>query len=179
VSDTILAKELECDLHPTNGRHLSGELDKAHAHVDRIDGERVTEAKQLSQQVMRISNILVNLGLLSIQDIPQLPKSTQEVLPVVDLILKHLQEALPSGIGLWDYIWDDCHAHDYGPSASSLFRFLLYFAPRNGCKTHFNIYIYIYIYMCVCVCIYYGNGTLVSLRPCAPNHNELGPFGLG
>jgi hypothetical protein len=49
VSDTILAKELERDLHPTNGRHLSGELDKAHTHVDMIDGEHVTEAEQLSQ----------------------------------------------------------------------------------------------------------------------------------
>jgi hypothetical protein len=49
-----------------------------------------------------ISNILVDLGLLPIQDIPQLPKSTRELLSVVDLILKRLQEALASGAGSWD-----------------------------------------------------------------------------
>jgi hypothetical protein len=34
-----------------------------------------------------------HLGLLPIEDIPQLPKTAQEVLPVVDLILKRLHEA--------------------------------------------------------------------------------------
>jgi hypothetical protein len=42
------------------------ELDKARVCVDRMDGERVTEAKQLSQWVVRISNVQVDLGLLSI-----------------------------------------------------------------------------------------------------------------
>jgi hypothetical protein len=78
--------ELERGLHPIDGCDLSVELDKARARVHRIDGERVAEAEQLSQQVMRISNVLVDLDLLPIQDIPQLSKSAQEVLPVVDII---------------------------------------------------------------------------------------------
>jgi hypothetical protein len=93
---------LQGGLHPNNGRDLSTELDKPHMRVDRIDGERTAKTEQLSQRVVRISSILVNLGLLPIQDIPQLPKSAWEVLPVVDLILKRLQEALASYTGPWD-----------------------------------------------------------------------------
>jgi hypothetical protein len=40
--------------------------------------------------------------MLPIQNIPQLPKSAREVLPVVDLILLCLQEALAFDAGLWD-----------------------------------------------------------------------------
>jgi hypothetical protein len=50
-------------------------LDRAHAHVDRINSEHATEAERLSQLVMEISSALVDLGMLPIQDIPQLPKS--------------------------------------------------------------------------------------------------------
>jgi hypothetical protein len=38
--------------------------------VDGINGECTTEAGRLSQQVMGISNALVDLGMLPIQDIP-------------------------------------------------------------------------------------------------------------
>jgi hypothetical protein len=51
---------------------------------------------------MGISNTLADLGMLPIQDIPQLLKLAQEVLSVVDLVLKHLQQALASGVGPWD-----------------------------------------------------------------------------
>jgi hypothetical protein len=78
------------------------ELDKARVHVDWIDGDRATEAEQLSQRLMRISVVLVDLGMLLVQDIPQLLKSPQEVLRMADLILKHLQEALASDAGPWD-----------------------------------------------------------------------------
>jgi hypothetical protein len=46
------------------------ELDKTPARVDRIDGEHATEADQLSQLVVEISNALVDLGMLPVQDIP-------------------------------------------------------------------------------------------------------------
>jgi hypothetical protein len=102
VQEVILAEELERGLHPTNGQDLSAELDKACAQVAMINGERAAEAKQLSQWVVRISNILVDLGILPAQDIPQLLMSAREVLPVVDLILKRLQEVLASSAGPWD-----------------------------------------------------------------------------
>jgi hypothetical protein len=48
VQEAILVEELEHDLHPTDGRELSVELDKARTCADRIDGECATEAEQLS-----------------------------------------------------------------------------------------------------------------------------------
>jgi hypothetical protein len=51
---------------------------------------------------MGISSVLVDLGMLPVQDIPQILKSALEVLPMTDLILKHLQEALASITSLWD-----------------------------------------------------------------------------
>jgi hypothetical protein len=101
VWEAILAKGLD-GLHPTDERDLSTELEKARVSVHMIDGERAAEAHQVSQWVVRISNVLVDLGLMPVQDIPQLPKSAREVLPVVDLVLKCLQEALASGVGPWD-----------------------------------------------------------------------------
>jgi hypothetical protein len=43
--------------------------------MDGIGGERTAEAWQLSMLVMKISNALADLGMLPIQDIPQLSKS--------------------------------------------------------------------------------------------------------
>jgi hypothetical protein len=94
VREVILSEELKCGLHPSDGWNLLAELDEAHACMNEIDGECAGEGERLSRQVMRISGILVDLGMLPIQDIPQLPRSAREVLSVVDLILKSLQEAL-------------------------------------------------------------------------------------
>jgi hypothetical protein len=81
-----------------------------------------------------------------VKDIPQLLKWAWEVLSVVDLVLKHLQEALAFGAGLWDSAWDGHYARNFRPSTSSLFRFPhFYFALRNGYKICVNIYIYIII----------------------------------
>jgi hypothetical protein len=76
---------------PSDGWDLSSVLDTAYACLDRINDECAAEARQLLWLVMGISNALVDLGMLPVQDIPQLPKSAQEVLPVADRILKHLQ----------------------------------------------------------------------------------------
>jgi hypothetical protein len=69
--------------------------------VDGIKGERTAEAEQLSQLVVGIFNALVDLGMLPVQDIPQLLKSVCEVLTVAGLILEDLSEAQTSGAGLW------------------------------------------------------------------------------
>jgi hypothetical protein len=63
-------------------------------------GERTTEAGPLSQLVVEISNALVNLGLLPIQDIRQLLRSAQEVLAATGVLLERLREAQASGTGL-------------------------------------------------------------------------------
>jgi hypothetical protein len=70
VPEAILAEELERGLHPTDEQDLSVELEKACARVDRINGECAIKAEQLSRRVMRISIVLVDLGMLPIQDIP-------------------------------------------------------------------------------------------------------------
>jgi hypothetical protein len=98
----ILAGELQHDLHPPDKRDLSTDLDKAHARMDRIDSEHATEAERLSWHVMQISGVLVDLGMMPVQDIPQLSKWAREVLLAGDLILKHLQETLASSTSLWD-----------------------------------------------------------------------------
>jgi hypothetical protein len=49
---------------------LSSELEKLHVHVDRVEDERAAEVRKLSTLVVGISNALVNLGMLSIWDIP-------------------------------------------------------------------------------------------------------------
>jgi hypothetical protein len=51
---------------------------------------------------MGISSTLVDLGMLPIQDISQLPKSAREVLTVAGLILEHLREAQASDTGSLD-----------------------------------------------------------------------------
>jgi hypothetical protein len=66
VREVTLAEELERGLHPPNVWDLSMELDKARSCVDRIDGEHAAEAERLSQQVMRISGVLVDLGMLPV-----------------------------------------------------------------------------------------------------------------
>jgi hypothetical protein len=83
---------------------------------------------------------------MPIQDIPQLPKSSQEVLPTAGLVLEFLQEVLASGAGPWEGAWVGRHAHGFGSSASSPFHFLFFlFPPKNGCNIHFNTHIYIYL----------------------------------
>jgi hypothetical protein len=62
--------------------------------------------------------------MLSIQEIPQLPKIAREVLLAVNLSLKHLQEALASGAG--------------PPHRSSVFYF--------GAWSSYKICVYYYYY---------------------------------
>jgi hypothetical protein len=102
VHEVILAEGLEHGLCPPNGRDLPAELDEAHTHVRRTTDDIAAEAEWLSRQVMQVAGVLIDLGLLPIEDVPQLPKIAREVLSVVDLILKRLQEALAFGDGPWD-----------------------------------------------------------------------------
>jgi hypothetical protein len=50
---------------------------------------------------MGISEALVNLGAFPIWDILERPKSAQDVLMVVGLVLEHLREEHASGAGTW------------------------------------------------------------------------------
>jgi RecA/RadA recombinase len=68
----VILVESEHGLRPTDGWVLSVELDKAHVCMDRINGERAAEVEQLSRWFVRSSDVLIDLGMLPIQDIPQL-----------------------------------------------------------------------------------------------------------
>jgi hypothetical protein len=87
VQEVIPTEEQERDLHSFYGRDLLAKLEEIRSHVDRIAGERNVEAGQLLQLVMGILNALVNLGMLPVQDIPQLPKSAEIVLTAAGLLL--------------------------------------------------------------------------------------------
>jgi hypothetical protein len=70
--------------------------------VNGINDEHTVEVGRLSQYIVGISNVLVDLCMLPVQDVPQLLKLGWEVLSTVDLILKCMQEAVASGTSPWD-----------------------------------------------------------------------------
>jgi hypothetical protein len=102
VHEVALAEELERGLHSCDGRDWSAEVDLARALVDGITDRHATEAMLLSQRIVGISNALANLGMLPIQDIPQLAMLAWVVLSPANLVLKRLQEAVASGASPWD-----------------------------------------------------------------------------
>jgi hypothetical protein len=51
------------------------ELKGTNARVDRIAIDRAAEAERLSHQVVQVAGVLIDLGLLPIEDIPQLPRT--------------------------------------------------------------------------------------------------------
>jgi hypothetical protein len=65
-------------------------LAEEQACVARVEYERATKAGKLSTLVVGISNALVDLRMLPIEEIPQLLKIVHEVLVAAGLILEHL-----------------------------------------------------------------------------------------
>jgi hypothetical protein len=88
VQEVKLAEEQARVLHSSNRRDLSVELEELRILVARVKDECTTKAGELSRLVMEISNVLIDLGMLPIRDIPQLPKMAQEVLAAVGLTLE-------------------------------------------------------------------------------------------
>jgi hypothetical protein len=56
VQEAMLVEEQARGLHPFDRQYLSTELEGIRARVDGIEGECATEAVQLSQLVVEISN---------------------------------------------------------------------------------------------------------------------------
>jgi hypothetical protein len=171
-------------LHPPDERDLSAELEETRTCVDEIKGERAAEAEQLSQLVVGISNALVDLGMLPIQDIPQLPKSAWEVLTTAGLIWCVCEKRGPPvrsvglslGRPLCPWLWAIC---------SAIFSFLLSFAPRSNCNIHFHTHtlthtdthtqIYIYIYMYIYIRTLENLCRYTPEPPCPPTTTNRGP----
>jgi hypothetical protein len=68
------------------------ELAELNEHMAEVESKRTVEAMQLSRSVMEISDVLVGLGVFPIRDIPEQPRSTQDVLMAASLVLEHLRE---------------------------------------------------------------------------------------
>jgi hypothetical protein len=73
------------------------ELKELHVCVARVEDERTAEVRELSVLIIEASNALVDLEMLHIRDVPQLPKTAQEVPGT-----KRLREEHASDAGPWD-----------------------------------------------------------------------------
>jgi hypothetical protein len=90
VQAVKLVEELACGVHFFDGRDMSVELEGLHARMTSVEDECPTEAGKLSMLVVGISNALVDLKMLPIWDIPQLPKIAQKILTAAGLIPERL-----------------------------------------------------------------------------------------
>jgi hypothetical protein len=94
VREVIVVEELEHGLRCFNGRDLPMELYMARAWANKIARDWAAEAERLSRQLVWVANILIDLGLPSIEDNPKLPKTDQDALATVALILERLLKRL-------------------------------------------------------------------------------------
>jgi hypothetical protein len=70
----MLAEEQAHGLQPFDGRDLPVKMEELRACVASVEDDHAIEAGKLSMLVLGISHALVDLGMLPIWDIPQLPK---------------------------------------------------------------------------------------------------------
>jgi hypothetical protein len=102
VREAIMAEELERGLRRSDGHDLPTELYKVRTRANKIASDRATEAEQLSRNLVWVADILIDLGLPPIEDIPHLPKTIWDALAMIALALECLQGALDSGASPWD-----------------------------------------------------------------------------
>jgi hypothetical protein len=102
VQKVKLAEEQACSLHSFSGQDLSTEMEDLRTRVAGVEDECTIEVGKLSMLVAGIPNARVDLKMLPIWDIPQLPMMAQDVLEVAGLILEHLREEDASGASPWD-----------------------------------------------------------------------------
>jgi hypothetical protein len=118
-----LAEEQARGLYSLDGRDLSMELEELHGCVVGIESERTTEDVELSQLVKEISYATEDLGVFPIWDIPERPKTTQDVLTAVGLVLERLWEEHDSSADYW--VQNLAHPAPPCPRLSRLSSFLL------------------------------------------------------
>jgi hypothetical protein len=70
-------------------------LGKLCEHVAEVEDDCVIHAEQLSQSTMELSNALVDLNVLPIQDIPSQPRSVKDVMAAFGLVLERLRKEVP------------------------------------------------------------------------------------
>jgi hypothetical protein len=87
-----LAEDQARCLYPPSRRSLPSELGKLCERIAGTEDDHTVEAEQLSQSIREISNALVNLNVLPIQDIPSQSWSAKDVLAVFSVVLDKLRE---------------------------------------------------------------------------------------
>jgi hypothetical protein len=70
VHEAKLVEEHARGLYHFDGRDMPAKLEELRTRVSGVEDEHATEATKLSTLVVGMSNALVDLGTLSIQDIP-------------------------------------------------------------------------------------------------------------
>jgi hypothetical protein len=108
---------------------------------------------------MGISDALVDLGMLPVQDISQLPKSSWEALSLAGLILTACKKCWPSALVCGTEVGPIAAPLALGrpPSHLSIFFFLL---PLGMILIYILTYIYIFIYKDI--------GKLCAITPLSP-----------
>jgi hypothetical protein len=101
VHEAALAEELERGLRRPDGCDLPVELDEVCTWVRRVVDDQAAEADHLLRQLAWVAKVLIYLGLPPIEDIPRLPQMAQDALPMVALVVEHLQEALDFDASTW------------------------------------------------------------------------------
>jgi hypothetical protein len=99
VREAKLMEEQAHDLHSFDGWDLPTELEELHVRMAGVEDEHVVEAGELPTLVVEASNVLVDLEMLPIRDVPQFSKMAQEVLKATGLILERLRGEHASGTG--------------------------------------------------------------------------------
>jgi hypothetical protein len=87
-----LAEDQARCLYPPNGWSLPSELGKLCERIAGTEDDRAVEAKQLSRLIREISDALVDLNVLPIQDIPSRSWSAKDVLAAFSVVLDQLRE---------------------------------------------------------------------------------------
>jgi hypothetical protein len=83
MQEAKLAEEQAHNPYSFDGRDLPTELEELRVCVAGVEDERTAEAGELAVLVVATSNALVDLRMLPIQEVPQLPNTAQEVLKAV------------------------------------------------------------------------------------------------
>jgi hypothetical protein len=119
---------------------------------------------------MRVANILIDLGLPPIEDIPQLPKIVRDALTTVTLILERLQRVLDSSAGQWD-----C-----APFPPLFFSSPVEATVGENMVIYAYIHTYIYTHTHTHLCLQWmgqRSSAVTSLRPRGPHHHKSRPWG--
>jgi hypothetical protein len=138
------------------------ELEELCARVARVVDDRATEARKLSMMVMGISNVLVDLRILPIQDIAQLPENGSG-----GLGSGWSHPGAPTRVARFQRRSVGLNSSQPPPPCFlgyHAYHFFIVFLFWNGYNIHINIHIY----------TYWKTGAFTPMCSWVPNRSESG-----